>query len=213
MKRVLLTALAAGLLSSGVAQATSYNGTYVVSNANGLSVFNVTGVTISNWAATLVVNEALGSGALTGIAKDSNGINYNVNVGFTGGYVSGAEYRFANFVGAITNGLNVQAIFDGAVGVDSMDARIGINAAPYNANTTSVEFGFWSYDKAAGVAGRVHNFDMNTVVSCTSGTGAGGPATSTGACTTGGGSVPVPGTIALLGAAALGLGLRGKKRA
>jgi hypothetical protein len=212
MKRVLLTALAAGLLSSGAAQATSYNGTYSISNTNGLSVFNVTGVQITNWAATLVVNDALGSAALTGTAKGTNGITYNVNIGFTGGYTSGSEYRWANYVGAITNGLNVQGIFDGMVGVDSMDARIGINAAPYNANTTSVEFGFWSYDKAAGVAGRVHNFDMNTVVSCTSGTGAGGPATSTGACTTGG-SVPVPGTIALLGAAALGLGWRGKKRA
>jgi hypothetical protein len=213
MKRVLLTALAAGLMASGAAQAVSYGGTYAITNPNGLSVFNVTGVSFTYLNASLIVNDALGTALLTGTGKGSNNVNYNINVAFTGAYAAGSEQRWANYTGAITNGLNIQGIFDGMVGVDSMDARLGINAAPYNANTTQLEFGFWSYDKAAGVAGRVHNFDMNNVVSCTkNAAGVAVSATATGACGTPS-NVPVPGTIALLGAAALGLGLRGKKRA
>jgi hypothetical protein len=214
MKRFLLTALAAGLLSSGAAQATSYAGTYAIQNTNGLSVWNLTGVTVTTWNALLTVSDANGSSAsLIGSAKASNGQTYNVNVALTGAYQSGAELRWSNLGGTLTSQSTgiVTRVFDVAVGVDGSDARLGINAAPYNVNTTSLEFGFWGTDKA--VAG-VHNFDMNTVVSCVASATGGVGANANGTCKPGNPSgVPLPGTVALLGLAALGLGFRGKKRA
>jgi hypothetical protein len=214
MKRFLLTALAAGLLSSGAAQATSYAGTYAISNSNGLSIFNQTGVTITSWSSVLTVSDANGSSAsLLGTAKASNGQNYGVSFLFTGAYQSGSELRWSNLTGALTQLSNgaITKVYDIAVGQDGSDARLGINAAPYNANTTSLEFGFWGSDK---VVGGLHNFDMNTVVSCIASASGGTGANANGTCKTGGtGGVPLPGTVALLGIAALGLGFRAKKRA
>jgi hypothetical protein len=214
MKRFLLTALAAGLLSSGAAQATSYAGTYAISNTNGYSVFNKTGVTITSWSSVLTVSDANGSSAsLLGTAKGSNGQNYGVSFLFTGAYQSGSELRWSNLTGALTQlavGGTVTKVYDIAVGQDGSDARLGINAAPYNGNTTSLEFGFWGTDKAVGGA---HNFDMNTVVSCIASAAGGTGANANGTCKAATGGVPLPGTVALLGIAALGLGFRAKKRA
>lgn len=213
MKRFLLAALAAGLLSSGAAQATSYAGTYSISNNNNLSIFNITGVTITNWSSVLTVSDTAGSSAsLIGTAKASNGQNYGVSFLFTGAYQSGSELRWSNLTGALTS-LSTGAItkvFDQAVGQDASDARLGIGAAPYNGASTNLEFGFWGSDKAVGGA---HNFDMNTEVICVASAAGGNGANANGTCKAPTGGVPLPGTVALLGIAALGLGLRAKKRA
>jgi PEP-CTERM motif len=218
MKRVLLTAIAAGLMTCGAAQATTYAGTYAISNTGGLSVFNITSVTITQWNAALTVSDVAGSSAsLVGTARANNGVNYNVNFTFTGAYTSGTELRWSNFSGSLTGGGTTTYVYDILAGQDGSDARIGFNAAPYNNgvaggnNANALEFGFWG--DTSPTAASTHNFDMNTLVSCTSGTGAGGPANPNGTCTTRPGNVPLPGTLALLGAAALGLGFRAKKRA
>ncbi len=205
MKRFLLAALAAGLLSSGVAQATSYAGSYSISNSNNFSIFNITGVTISSWSSILTVSDTPGSSAsLLGTAKASNGQNYGVSFLFTGAYQSGSELRWSNFTGALTSSTGaVTSVYDITAFKDADDARLGINAAPYNGNSTNLEFGFWGADKAA--YGN-HNFDMNTEVICKSSS-----ANANGTCKPG--NVPLPGTVALLGIAALGLVLRAKKRA
>ncbi len=217
MKRILLTALAAGLLTCGAAQATGFAGTYAfVNDSANNSPMHGQGFSIASWNTTLTVN-ATGNSFLAGTAKGTDGGNYVIAMTFMNTYISGATQKWGNFVGTlIGNGKHIM-LNDINPGVDGDDALIGINATPYNngnagGNTAVLEFGFWG-DNSPG-AGGTRNSDVNVHITCKSGTGAGGPANANGTCSTGGPSgVPLPGTLALLGLAAVGLGLRGKKRA
>ena len=114
---------------------------------------------------------------------------------------------FVGDPGTITNlsnpgGSGTQIIRDLQAGTGGLDSTFGINAAPYNANTTKLELGFWAYNAGS------YRHDFNVTLTCTSGTGSTGPSNPNGSCTTGGGNVPLPGTLALFGIAALGLGIR-----
>jgi PEP-CTERM motif len=218
MKRVLLTALAAGLMTCGAAQATTYAGTYKILSdaANNSPLHNSNpAVSIANWLNTTLTVNATGNSYLSGVVRGSNGLHYNINLTLTDTYARGANQAWGNFAGTLSgNGLNL-SLNDIDPGRDGNDALIGINATPYNnanpgGNTNVLEFGFWGDNSPR--AGGTRNSDVNVHVSCTSGSGVGGPANTNGTCSTGG-NVPLPGTLALLGIAALGLGLRAKKRA
>jgi hypothetical protein len=217
MKRILLSALAAGLLTCGAAQATGFAGTYAfVNDSANNSPMHGQGFSIASWNTTLTVN-ATGNSFLAGTAKGTDGGNYTINMTFMNTYITAGVQKWENFVGTLTgNGKNI-SLNDINPGKDGDDALIGINAAPYNngnpgGNTNVLEFGFWGDNSP--LAGGTRNSDVNVHITCKSGTGAGGPANANGTCSTGTPSgVPLPGTIALLGLAAVGLGLRGKKRA
>jgi hypothetical protein len=218
MKRILLSALAAGLLTCGAAQATTYAGTYAfVNDSANNSPLHGQGFSMATWNTTLTVN-ATGNSFLTGTGKGTDGGNYVIAMTFSDTYISGANRYWGNFIGTlIGNGKHILLNDIAPTRDTSTDAVIGINATPYNngqagGNTAVLEFGFWGDNSP--LAGGTRNSDVNVHITCKSGTGAGGPANANGTCSTGGpAGVPLPGTVALLGLAALGLGLRGKKRA
>jgi hypothetical protein len=210
MKRILLSALAAGLLTCGAAQATGFAGTYsFVNDAANNSPMHGQGFSIASWNATLTVN-ATGNSFLAGSGVGTDGKNYVISMTFFDTYISGATQKWGNFVGTlIGNGKHI-SLNDIDPGRDGNDALIGINGTPYNngnpgGNTNVLEFGFWG-DNSPG-AGGTRNSDVNVHIACKS-----SPANANGTCSPGSG-VPLPGTLALLGLAAVGLGLRGKKRA
>lgn len=199
MKKILTGALVAAAMLAGTASATTYK---LNGGANNNSVFNQTGVTASTWNATLTVN-ASGNSSLAGSFLGSNGTTYSINVTLLDTYFSGAKQMWGNFTGSIVGGGVTTVLYDvSGAARNSMDAVIGINAAPYNANTTLQEFGFWSMN-AAGV----HNFDLNTTVTCTSAT-ANANGTCGAATSSSGGSVPLPGSAALTGLVLVGLASR-----
>jgi hypothetical protein len=209
MKRFLLAALAAGLLSSGAAQATGFAGSYTfVNDAANYSPMHGQGFNIASWNATLTVN-ATGNSFLAGTAKGTDGGNYVIAMTFMDTYISGATQKWGSFIGTLIGNGKTIALNDIKPGRDGDDALIGLNATPYNndksgGNTNVLEFGFWG-DNSPGNGG-TRNSDVNVHITCKS-----SPANANGTCS--GGSVPLPGTLALLGLAAIGLGLRGKKRA
>jgi hypothetical protein len=216
MKSIISTVFAAGLLACGAAQATGFAGSYsFVNDAANNSPLHGQGFSIASWNTTLTVN-ATGNSFLAGTAKGTDGGNYVIAMTFSDTYLSGANRYWGNFIGTlIGNGKHI-LLNDIAPSRDtSTDAVIGINATPYNngnpgGNTAVLEFGFWGDNSP--LAGGTRNSDVNVHITCKSGTGAGGPANANGTCSTGG-NVPLPGTLALLGLAGLGLALRSKKRA
>jgi hypothetical protein len=201
-----LTVLA---LTAAIAAPAAIASTYKIDATNQGVYFQIDGHTYYSWnmsGLSLNVNDTTKNATLSGIMT-RNGSNtlYSLSMAFTNPYTSGANQFWATTLGTLRNnstGATLQ-IRDMDTGRDNMDSVMGINAAPYNANTNKLEFGFWAFNAGA------HPADLNVTVTCTSGTGANGPANANGTCTTGGGNgVPLPGTLALLGMAALGLGAR-----
>jgi uncharacterized protein (TIGR03382 family) len=123
-------------------------------------------------------------------------------------FANGNRY-WGNFVGTLTgsNG-SIISLNDIAPNRDtSTDAILGINATPYNnglagGNAPVMEIGLYG-DNSPGAAG-IRNFDINAHLKCISST-----ANANGTCSSA--AVPLPGTLSLLGLAALGLFRRSKK--
>jgi PEP-CTERM motif len=182
---------------SAAASASTYNlngtGSYVTfATAAGNPV-------VSNFNLTMNVNDTTKLANLSG-AYVSGGATYNLNLNFVDPYTSGASQMWGYFSGSITgpNGFSRSVVdTQGGVARNGMDARLGINAGPYNSISNKFELGFWG-----------NYADFNALATCTSAT-----ATSSGSCTPGtppGGNVPLPGSLALLGLGALGLGFARK---
>lgn len=195
-KSLLSLAMVAGAMFSGLASAETYQ---LNSGANNNSLWNITGVRVTTWNATLNVN-ATGNSSLTGSLLASNGQTYNISMTLTDTYMNGSIRQWGNFSGSIVGAGTTTWLNDIGAGRDGMDAGLGVNAAPYNPTTALLEFGFWSDTSASGAG--THNFDVNTTVTCSSGT-----AQANGACSTSssGGSVPVPGSLALAGLGLVGM--------
>ncbi len=227
----LLVALTFSLTAS-VASAATYKITNDSANNSPLAG---SGISIASWIATLTTSSVAGdSASFSGSGIGTDGKTYQINISLLDGYFQGATQRWKNFKGSITgNGRNI-SLNDIDPGQDNMDAVLGINGTPYNnafagGNDQLLEFGFWSDDSAA--QGGIRNGDINVHVTCISASGAPGKANPDGTCSTttgsssssssstsssgasggassGGGPrpVPVPGTLALVGLALLGLG-------
>jgi uncharacterized membrane protein YgcG len=219
-------------LTAGIASAATYKITNDSANNSPLAG---SGISIASWIATLTTSSVAGeSSTFSGSGVGTDGKNYQIDVTLLDTYFQGATQRWKNFKGSITgNGRNI-SLNDIDPGQDGMDAVLGINGTPYNnafagGNDQLLEFGFWSDDSAA--QGGVRNGDINVHVTCISASGAPGKANPDGTCSTTTGSssgssssstsssgasggsssggprpVPLPGTLALVGLALLGLG-------
>jgi uncharacterized protein (TIGR03382 family) len=170
--------------------------------------FYVDGATQNNWnlsGLSLNVDQFTGAALLTGnMTRAGSTANYRLDVAFTTPYTNAAGLtQWQNLVGTIVNTTRpsiagTQAIIDFQAGRGAMDSVIGLNASPYNSATSRFELGFWAYN-----ASSTQRHDFNVTLTCSS-----GPANANGSCATGGTNVPLPGTLALFGLAALGLGAR-----
>jgi uncharacterized protein (TIGR03382 family) len=209
MKKLALALAVASAVAAPAAMAATYKIDQTQSNV----YFYIDGATQNNnWNLSnlyFTVNEATGIAALAGnMTRTGSTATYALAVAFTNPYAGGAGVaRWQDIAGTITNLSNgrTEIIRDLQAGRGANDSIAGINGAPYNANTTRMELGFWAYN----VGSQRHDF--NVTMTCTSGTGASGPANANGTCSTGGGNVPLPGTLALFGLAAVGMGARRMK--
>jgi PEP-CTERM motif len=197
---------------SAVAAPAAMAATYKIDQTQSSVYFYIDGASqVNNWNLSnlrLVVNEATGLAALGGtMTRTGSSATYSLAVAFTTPYsMSAGMSNWQDFTGAITNLTTGRSeiIRDYQPGRGAMDSAVGVNAAPYNgANNPRLELGFWAYNVGT------QRHDFNVTLTCTSGTGASGPANANGSCTTGGGTnVPLPGTLALFGLAAVGMGAR-----
>jgi hypothetical protein len=205
MRSSLKQSLCVGLLAlSTQAGAATYE---FLNNSANYSPMHNQGFSISNWNAVLTAN-ATGNSTVTGTARGDNGSNYSINIVLYNPYFSNGNQYWETYTGSLTRlgtatPWSITFYDVGGAGRQGTDAVLGLNAVPYNDGKPGgtdryMEFGFWGTSNPNGsFAWNQRNSDVNLQVRCTSGTGANGPATSTGECTTG--RVPVPGTIALLG--------------
>jgi hypothetical protein len=189
MKKLALALAVASAVAAPAAMAATYKIDQTQSNV----YFYIDGATQNNnWNLSnlyFTVNEATGIGALAGnMTRTGSTATYALAVAFTNPYAGGAGVaRWQDIAGTITNLSNgrTEIIRDLQAGRGANDSIAGINGAPYNANTTRMELGFWAYN----VGSQRHDF--NVTMTCTSGTGASGPANANGTCSTGGGNVLV----------------------
>jgi PEP-CTERM motif len=211
MKKLALALAVVSAFAAPAAMAATYK---IDTTAANNVYFYIDGATQSNnWNLSnlrLVVNEATGLAALGGsMTRTGSTATYTLAIAFTTPYsMSAGMSNWQDFAGTITNNSNgsTQVIRDYQAGRGSMDSAVGVNATPYNgAATSKLEMGFWAYN----IGTQRHDFNVSLI--CTSGTGASGPANANGSCTTGGGNVPLPGTLALFGLAAVGMGARRMK--
>lgn len=194
MKKFALCAALIGTLFSTAASAE----TYVLSNVGNYSPLHnqfYGGVQqyITDWNGTILTANASGNSTLIGSVKLTNGLFYSLNVTLTDTYFSGTTQKWGSFAGTLVGtGFNI-SLNDINPTRDGSDAVLGLNATPYNNGVaggnspTTMEFGFWGDDNPA--AGGTRNSDVNTTVV----------------------KVPLPGTLALLGASLVGLALRRKR--
>ena len=213
MKKLFKLAVLASAMACGAASAATYT---LNSNPAGTpnnpslsvlhGIYDRAGaeVYVVSWITpNILVANATGHSTLIGSFLGSDGATYGLNLRLDNTSFSGNTQTWASTTGRLvsTNTANNRTITGGL-----MPSALGINAAPYNVGTTKLEFGMW-----ASYGGGFH-FDVNNEITCVAGKG---PLTgsSTGAghgCPTGPGTVPLPGTLALLGLGFLGLGLRKK---
>jgi MYXO-CTERM domain-containing protein len=216
LKKSLLVSSLAALCFCSSAQAFSYPGVYsfVTNGANNSQLFGLQ-ASINNWNNVTLTANATGDSYIAGTAFATNGVSYVVNItlqdayqGNFGAFGNGNQY-WGNFVGTLT-GSNGSIISINDIGPNrdtSTDAVLGINVAPYNngiavGNSAVLELGVFG-DNSPG-AGGTRNFDINVHLKCISST-----ANANGTCSSA--AVPLPGTLGLLGLAALGLFRRSKK--
>ncbi len=191
------------IAASAAASAATYNVSDVAGrNSTSYATLATTTGTpqVQNFNFVMNVNDTTKVGRLLG-TYTSGGATYGLDLNFVDPYSSGATQMWGYFSGTITgaNGFSRSVVdtqgANSGVGRTAMDARMGINAGPYNTISNKFELGFWGAFA-----------DFNALATCTSAT-----ATGTGACsTTPGGNVPLPGSLALLGLGALGLGFARK---
>lgn len=194
MKKFALCAALIGTLFSTAASAE----TYVLSNVGNYSplhnqLYGGVQQYITDWNGTILTANASGNSTLIGSVKLTNGLYYSLNVTLTDTYFSGTTQKWGNFSGTLVGtGFNI-SLNDINPTRDGSDAVLGLNATPYNNavaggnSATTMEFGFWGDNSPA--AGGTRNSDVNTTVV----------------------KVPLPGTLALLGASLVGLALRRKR--
>ncbi len=208
MKKVLLSVLmGASMFAATHASAATYQ---IVNDAANNSPLHNQGLIITSWNATLTANQS-GNSKLYGTVVASDHKTYSINVTLMDTYFANGNQYWGNFKGTLSGNGRRLSLNDLSPTRDGMDAVLGINAAPYNnglagGDQSVMEFGFWGDDSPK--AGGNRNSDVNVHVVCTSGKG---PANANGTCASGtpvgpkGGSVPLPGTLALMGLALLGL--------
>ena len=213
MNKLFKLAVLASAMACGAASAATYTlNSNPAGSANNPSLSVLHGiydsahneVYVVSWITpNILVANATGNSFLAGSFKGSDGATYTLGLTLGGTSFNGNTQTWSSTTGTLlsTISANNRTITGGL-----MPSALGINAAPYNPGTTKLEFGMW-----ASYGGGFH-FDVNNEITCVAGKG---PLTgsSTGAghgCPTPPGSVPLPGTLALLGLGFLGLGLRKK---
>ncbi len=208
MKKFLFSALLALTALPAAVSAETYSFDASVGNwssLTGLNQLNTAATTL-----TLTYNGLASNSTFTGHLVALNGNIYDITATLTGAYTAGALTKWADFVGTYKlNGGATMTLHDVVRTADAYDAAFGINAAPNNASGTTAEFGWWAggvYSSPTATS-YTTKLDMDLGVKCSSATPLSNKLCPAGSSSSGG-TVPLPGTLALLGLGVLGLGLR-----